>query len=234
MDWSSRGPRGEKRLETCLVGGSHSRTSGTDDPSPESISTNDSEVEKHPLMVAEVREKLETDYQLYKLPTDDSLSTWTSSGALSSLSLSVSVSDNSTQLLVDRALEPNSGWKEAVKVKDVKNNVSGRCGLKWWPGETLHWIYDIVCLLNFLDPLSINLPTEEFHSMHKNWQRQRKLDSLNQLFLTLTLRLNLQLSKYEQPFHTAFDKFTQRLLSYWKWPFPSDSKWPSATIVYME
>lgn len=55
--------------------------------------------------------------------------------------------------------------------------------------ETLHWIYDIVCLLNFLDPLSINLPTEEFHSMHKNWQRQRKLDSLNQLFLTLTLRL---------------------------------------------
>ena len=80
-------------------------TSATDDPSPGSISTNNGEeVEKHPLMVAEVGEQLETDYQLHELPTDDSLSTSTSSGALSSPFSSVSVSDNSTRVLVDKAL----------------------------------------------------------------------------------------------------------------------------------
>ena len=71
-------------------------------------------------MVAEVGEQLETDYQLHELPTDDSLSTSTSSGALSS---SVSVSGNSTRVLVDKALLSRIELLEAQN-KELKSKLS--------------------------------------------------------------------------------------------------------------
>ena len=48
------------------------------------VSANDDEavVEEHPLLVAQVGEQLETKYQLHELPTDDSLTTATSTASL--------------------------------------------------------------------------------------------------------------------------------------------------------
>ena len=52
---------------------SQSKTSGRN-LSSGSTSANDSEaVDKHPLLVTQVGEKLETEYQVHELPTDDTL-----------------------------------------------------------------------------------------------------------------------------------------------------------------
>ena len=129
--WTDRAERSRRReaARSLFSEGSHSKTSATDAmvPPPGSISANDGEVvEEYPLMVAEVGEQLETDYQLHELPTDDSLSTATSSGVLSSLSSpfsSVSVVDNSTRVLVDKALLSRIELLEAEN-KDLKSKLS--------------------------------------------------------------------------------------------------------------
>ena len=200
--WTGRAKRAKRRdaARNLFSEGNHPRTSATDDPSPESISANDGEVEKHPLMVAEVGEQLETDYQLHELPTDDSFSTST---ALSSPFFSVSVSDNSTQVLVDRALLSRIELLEAEK-KHLKSklskmsrtmsveDVAGNDDLvKLYTGFTTYSVF--IAFYEFLGP-SVNELAYRGVSQHaQKRQRRRKLDSLNQLFLTLMkLRLNLR------------------------------------------
>ena len=73
--------------------------------------------------MAEVGEQLETDYQLYEFPTDDSLSTSTVSAALSSPFSLVSVTDNSTRVLVDKALLSRIELLEAEN-KNLKSKLS--------------------------------------------------------------------------------------------------------------
>lgn len=83
--WTGRAKRAKRReaAQNLFSEESHSKTSGKN-PSSGSTSANDSEaVEEYPLLVTQVGEQLETEYQLHELPTDDSLSTPTSSRALS-------------------------------------------------------------------------------------------------------------------------------------------------------
>ena len=182
--WTGRAKRAKRRevARNLFSGGSHSRTSGTDDPSPESISTNDSKVEKHPLMVAEVGEQLKTDYQLYKLLTDNSLSTSTSSGALSSPFFSVSVSDNSTQVLVDRVLlsrielleaEKKQLWSKLSKMSRTMSveDVAGNDDLvKLYTGFTTYSVF--IAFYEFLGP-SVNELAYRGVSQHAQ-KRQRR------------------------------------------------------------
>ena len=201
--WTGRAKRA-KRREAARNLFREAETSATDDPSPGSISTNDSEeVKKHPLMVAEVGEQLETDYQLHELPTDDSLSTSTSSGALSSPFSSVSVSDKSTRVLVDKALlsrielleAENKELKSKLSKISRKTSVGDVAGnddlVKLYTGFTTYSVF--LAFYQFLGP-SVNELAYRGVSRHaQKRQRQRKLDSLNQLFLTLMkLRLNLR------------------------------------------
>ena len=179
--WTGRAKRAKRReaARNLFSEESHSKTSTTD-PSPGSTSANDGgEVEKHPLMVAEVGEQLETDYQLYELSTDDSLSTSTSSAVLSSPFSSVSVSDNSTRVLVDKALLSRIELLEAEN-KDLKSklskmsrktfsveDVAGNDDLvKLYTGFTTYSVF--LAFYEFLGLSVMNLPTEEFHSVHKN------------------------------------------------------------------
>ena len=67
--------RAKRREEACnvFIEESHSKTSGRNLLSG-STSTNDSEaVDKHPQLMTKVGEKLETEYQVHELPTDDIL-----------------------------------------------------------------------------------------------------------------------------------------------------------------
>ena len=88
-------------------------------------------VEEHPLLVTQVGEQLETEYQLHELSTNDSLSTPTSSRALSSPFSSVSATDNITRVLVDKALLSRIELLEAEN-KDLKSKLSkvASCGWK--------------------------------------------------------------------------------------------------------
>lgn len=151
-------------------------------------------------MVAEVGEQLETDYQLYELPTDDGLSTSTSSGALSSTFSSESVSDNSTRVLVDKALLSRIELLEAEN-KDLKSramsrktsveDVAGNDDLvKLYTGFTTYSVF--LAFYEFLGPSVNELAYRGVSQRAQKRQRRRKLNSLNQLFLTLMkLRLNL-------------------------------------------
>ena len=92
--------------------------------SSESTSANDGEaVEEHPLLVAQVVERLKTNYQLHELPTDDSFSVSTFSGALSSPFSSMSAPDSSTRVLVDKALILRIELLEAEN-KDLKSKLA--------------------------------------------------------------------------------------------------------------
>lgn len=205
--WTGRAKRAKRReaARNLFSEGSHSRTSATDDPPAGSISANDGEeVEKHPLMVAEAGEQLETDYQLHELPTDDSLSTSTSSRVLSSPFSSVSVSDNTTRVLVDKALLSRIELLEAEN-KDLKSKLSKMSRktfsvedvaanddlVKLYTGFTTYSIF--VAFYEFLGPSVNELAYRGVSQRAQKRQRRRKLDSLNQLFLTLIkLRLNLR------------------------------------------
>ena len=204
--WTGRAKRAKRREGARILFDeeSHSTTS-TKDPSSGSASANDGEgVERRPLLVAEVGEQLETDYLLYELPTDDSLSTATSSGALSSPFSSVSASDNSTRVLVDKALLSRIELLEAEN-KDLKFKLS-KMSRKTFSVEDVAGNDDLVKLYTGFTTYSVFLAFYEFlgssvnelayrgvsQRAHKR-QRRRKLDSLNQLFLTLVkLRLNLR------------------------------------------
>ena len=89
------------------------------------VSVNDDEavVEEHSLLVAQVGEQLETEYQLNELPTNDSLTTATSSCALSSTFSSVSATDRGTNVLVEKALLCRIEFREAEN-KDLKLKLS--------------------------------------------------------------------------------------------------------------
>ena len=103
--WTARARRAKTReaarnlfsqVESTSTSGS---TSAKDDTA--AVSDNEAEVEENPLLVAQVGEQLETEYQLHELPTDDSFSTATSTEAgtvLSSSFTSVSAADRSTQV----------------------------------------------------------------------------------------------------------------------------------------
>ena len=78
-------------------------------------------VEEYPLLVTQVGEQLETEYQLHELTTDDSLSTSTSIYTFSSFS-AVSATDNSTRVLVDKALLSRIELLKAEN-KDVKSKL---------------------------------------------------------------------------------------------------------------
>ena len=124
--WTNRAKRAKRReaaQNLFYSEESHSKTSGKN-PSSGSTSANDGEVvEEHPLLVTQVGEQLETEYQLHELPTDHGLSTSTSSRALSSPFSSVSATDNSTRVLVDEALLLRIELLEAEN-KDLKSKLS--------------------------------------------------------------------------------------------------------------
>ena len=204
--WTGRAKRAKRReaARNLFSGESHSKTSGKN-PSSGSTSANDGEaVEEHPLLVTQVGEQLETEYQLHELPTDDSLSTPTSSRALCSPFSSVSATDNSTRVLVDKALLSRIELLEAEN-KDLKSklskvatktfsveDVAGNDDLmKLYTGFTTYSVF--LAFYEFLGPSVNELAYRGVSQRAQKRQRRRKLDSLNQLFLTLIkLRLNLR------------------------------------------
>ena len=82
-------------------------------------------LKKHPLLVAGVVEQLDTDYQLYELPTDDINIQWCTLFSF----LSCLHSGWQTTIVLR---QKTNIWSKGVK--DVKKDfLSWRCGLKWWP-----------------------------------------------------------------------------------------------------
>ena len=164
--------------------------------------TNDSETgDKHPLLVTQVGEQLETKYEVHELPTDDILST--SSHALPSFS-SMSATNDGTKVVVDKALLLRIELLEAEN-KDLKSNLS-KVETKSFSVEDVARNDDLVKLYTGFTTYSVFLDFYEFlgpsvnelayrgvpqHAQKR--QRKQKLDSLNQLFLTLIkLKLNLR------------------------------------------
>ena len=203
--WTGRAKRAKRReaARNLFSEESHSKTSGRN-PSSGSTSANDSEaVEEHPLLVTQVGEQLETEYQLHELPTDDSLSTPTSSRALSSPFSSVSATDNSTRVLVDKALlsrielleaenkDLNSKLSKVARKTFSVEDVAGNDDLvKLYTGFTTYSVF--LAFYEFLGPSVNELAYRGVSQRAQKRQRRRKIDSLNQLFLTLIkLRLNL-------------------------------------------
>lgn len=204
--WTGRAKRAKRReaARNLFSEESHSKTSGRN-PSSGSTSANDSEaVEEHPLLVTQVGEQLETEYQLHELPTDDSLSTPTSSRALSSPFSSVSATDNSTRVLVDKALlsrielleaenkDLNSKLSKVARKTFSVEDVAGNDDLvKLYTGFTTYSVF--LAFYEFLGPSVNELAYRGVSQRAQKRQRRRKVDSLNQLFLTLIkLRLNLR------------------------------------------
>lgn len=204
--WTGRAKRAKRReaARNLFSEESHSKTSGRN-PSSGSTSANDSEaVEEHPLLVTQVGEQLETEYQLHELPTDDSLSTPTSSRALSSPFSSVSATDNSTRVLVDKALlsrielleaenkDLNSKLSKVARKTFSVEDVAGNDDLvKLYTGFTTYSVF--LAFYEFLGPSVNELAYRGVSQRAQKRQRRRKIDSLNQLFLTLIkLRLNLR------------------------------------------
>lgn len=200
--WTSRAKRAKRReaAQNLFSEESHSK-GGTTNPSTGFATANDgNEVKKRPMLVAEVGEQLQTDYQLYELPTDDSLST----SAPSAVHCSVSDTDNSTQVLVDKALLSRIELLEAEN-KDLKSKLS-KMSRKAFSVEDVARNDDLVKLYTGFATYSVFLAFYEFLGPSVNElayrgvaqraqkrQRRRKLDSLNQFFLTLMkLRLNLR------------------------------------------
>ena len=204
--WTGRAKRAKRReaARNLFSEESHSKTSGKN-PSSGSTSANDGEaVEEHPLLVTQVGEQLETEYQLHELPTDDSLSTSTSSRTLSSPFSSMSATDNSTKVLVDKALLSRIELLEAEN-KDLRSklskvarknfsveDVAGNDDLvKLYTGFTTYSVF--LAFYEFLGPSVHELAYRGVSQRAQKRQRRRKLDSLNQLFLTLIkLRLHLR------------------------------------------
>ena len=186
-------------------------TSAKDDDATVSANDDEAVVEERPLLVAQVGEQLETEYQLHELPTDDSFSTATSTAAPSSCALSstfssVSATDRSTAVLVEKALLSRTELLEAenndLKLKLSKavrktfsvEDVAGNDDLvKLYTGFTTYSVF--LAFYEFLGP-SVNELTYRSRKVSQAAQKRRrrqKLDSLNQLFLTLVkLRRNLR------------------------------------------
>ena len=160
--WTGRAKRVKRRKEARYLFSeeSHSKTRGKN-PSSESTSANDGEaVEEHPLLVTKVGEQLETEYQLHELPTDDSLSTSKSSSTLSSSFSSVSATDNSTEVLVDKALLSKIELLEAEN-KDLKSKLS-KVAKKTFSVEDVAGNDGLVKLYTGFTPYSVFLAFYEF------------------------------------------------------------------------
>ena len=207
--WTSRAIRADKRRElfskAAEIDGSEDKREGQESPSQSSAVGERSKASSPPVMVAEIGEQLETDYQVHDLPADDSISVATASTSSVSHFSSVSKdnSNSDTSVLVNKALLSRIEYLEA-EIKSLTHSSESHitpfrvecisCDDKLVKFYTGFSTYDVFMeFFSFLGP-SVNELTywgdKESASIRK---RPRKLSPLNQFFLTLVkLKLNLR------------------------------------------